>query len=86
MSIVMPNVFLNVGASVPPASVGMALSIATCIQNFGQFCSPYIVNPISAAVGAEGMTNVASFYVAAAVGAALGVAMLIKGAADSKKA
>ena len=86
MSIVMPNVFLNVGASVPPASVGMALSIATCIQNFGQFCSPYIVNPISAAVGAEGMTNVASFYVAATVGAVLGVAMLIKGAADSKKA
>ena len=64
MSVVMPNVFLNVGASVPPASVGMALSIATCIQNFGQFCSPYLVNPISAAVGAEGMTNVASFYVA----------------------
>lgn len=86
MSVVMPNVFLNVGASVPPASVGMALSIATCIQNFGQFCSPYLVNPISAAVGAEGMTNVASFYVAAVVGAVLGVAMLIKGAADSKKA
>lgn len=86
MSVVMPNVFLNVGASVPPASVGMALSIATCIQNFGQFCSPYLVNPISAAVGAEGMTNVASFYVAAVVGAVLGVAMLIKGAADSRKA
>ncbi len=86
MSVVMPNVFLEVGNSVPPASVGMALSIATCIQNFGQFCSPYIFNPISAAVGAEGMTNVAAFYVAACVGALLGIAMLVKGAVEGKKA
>lgn len=85
MSVVMPGVFLNVGNSVGPAAVGMALSIATCVQNFGQFCSPYLVNPVAQAVGGE-MPNVASFYVAAGVGALLGVIMLVKGAADGKKA
>lgn len=85
MSVVMPGVFLNVGNSVGPAAVGMALSIATCVQNFGQFCSPYLVNPVAQALGGE-MPNVASFYVAAGVGALLGVIMLVKGAADGKKA
>ena len=83
MSIVMPNVFLNVGTSVAPAAVGMALSIATCVQNFGQFCSPYIVNPITAAVG--GTASVVSFYTAAALGAVLGVALVIKALAEKKE-
>ncbi len=82
MSIVMPNVFLNVGSSVAPAAVGVALSIATCVQNFGQFCSPYIVNPIVNAIG--GTASVVSFYVAAVLGAVLGVAMLIKAFCEKK--
>lgn len=83
MSVVMPGVFLNVGNSVGPAAVGMALSIATCVQNFGQFCSPYLVNPVAQALGGEA-PNVASFYVAAGVGALLGVIMLIRAAASKK--
>lgn len=87
MSVVMPGVFLNVGNSVGPAAVGMALSIATCVQNFGQFCSPFLVNPVAEALGkASGMVNVASFYVAAGVGALLGVIMIIRAAASGKKA
>ncbi len=87
MSVVMPGVFLNVGNSVGPAAVGMALSIATCVQNFGQFCSPYLFNPIAQAVSGEsGFANVASFYVAAGIGALLGVIMLIRAAASGKKA
>ena len=82
MSIVMPNVFLNVGSSVAPAAVGVALSIATCVQNFGQFCSPYIVNPIVNAIG--GTASVVSFYVAAVLGTVLGVAMLIKAFCEKK--
>lgn len=82
LSIAMPNVFLNVGNSVAPAAVGLALSIATCVQNFGQFCSPYIVNPIAGAIG--GTPSVSSFYVGAAMGCILGVAMLIKAAAEKK--
>lgn len=76
LSVVMPNVFLNVGNSVEPAAVGLALSIATCMQNFGQFCSPYIVNPLAALVG--GTESIASFYVAAGLACILGVAMAIK--------
>lgn len=76
MSVVMPNVFLNVGSSVAPAAVGLALSIATCVQNFGQFCSPYIVSPLTGLFG--GSASVAAFYVAAGIGAVLGVAMLVK--------
>ena len=82
MSVVMPNVFLNVGSSVAPAAVGLALSIATCVQNFGQFCSPYIVNPISSAIG--GLASVASFYVAAGLGCLLGVLMILKALAEKK--
>lgn len=82
LSIAMPNVFLNVGNSVAPAAVGLALSIATCVQNFGQFCSPYIVNPIAGALG--GTASVAAFYVGAGLACILGVAMLIKAAAEKK--
>jgi len=84
MSVVMPGLFLSVGKSVAPAAVGMALSIATCVQNFGQFCSPYIVNPITAGIG--GNVNVASFYIAAAAACILGIAMMIRGIGAKKKA
>lgn len=76
MSVVMPNVFLNVGNSVEPAAVGLALSIATCVQNFGQFCSPYLVSPIVGMIG--GVQSVAAFYVATALGCVLGVIMVVK--------
>ena len=82
MSVVMPNVFLNVGNSVAPAAVGLALSIVTCVQNFGQFCSPYLVDPIVNAIG--GTASVVSFYVAASIAAILGVAMLIKAFCEKK--
>lgn len=84
MSIAMPGVFLNVGRSVAPAAVGMALSIATCVQNFGQFCSPYLVNPVTAAIG--GNVNTVSFYLAAVLGAVLGIVMTIRAAAVKKAA
>lgn len=64
----------------------MALSIATCVQNFGQFCSPFLVNPVAEALGgASGLVNVASFYVAAGVGALLGVIMIIRAGGKRQK-
>lgn len=80
MSIVMPNVFLNIGSSVAPAAVGLALSLATCMQNFGQFCSPYVASPLAGLVG--GPASVASFWVAAAIGGILGVILVVKSAAQ----
>lgn len=77
MSITMPNVFLNVGNSVAPAAVGLALSIVTCVQNFGQFCSPYIVSPLTGLFG--GMdASVASFYVAVGMGVILAAVTAVK--------
>ena len=82
MSITMPNVFLNVGHSVAPAAVGVALSIVTCVQNFGQFCSPYLSNPLAGLFNTN--LSIAAFYVAAIMGAVLGVITMIK--AFGKKA
>lgn len=79
LSTVMPQFFLAVGSSVPPAAVGMALSIATCVQNFGQFCSPYVVSPLTGIVG--GLESVAAFWVAAVLAAALAVVIGVVNAA-----
>lgn len=79
LSTVMPQFFLAVGSSVPPAALGLALSIATCVQNFGQFCSPYVINPLTGIVG--GMESVAAFWVAAVIAAVLAVVIGVISAA-----
>ena len=79
LSVVMPQFFISVGSSVPPAAIGMAMSIATCIQNFGQFCSPYIVSPLTGLVG--GMESVAAFWVAGALAAVLAIVVGVVNAA-----
>jgi len=79
LSVVMPQFFISVGSSVPPAAIGMAMSVATCIQNFGQFCSPYIVSPLTGLVG--GMESVAAFWVAGALAAVLAIVVGVVNAA-----
>lgn len=75
-SVIMPQFFLAVGSSVAPAAVGLAVSIATCVQNFGQFCSPYIVNPLTGMVG--GLESVAAFIIGAVIAVALAVLIALK--------
>ena len=79
LSVVMPQFFISVGSSVPPAAIGMAMSVPTCIQNFGQFCSPYIVSPLTGLVG--GMESVAAFWVAGALAAVLAIVVGVVNAA-----
>ena len=42
-----PAIFINTTTSVDAFSAGMAISVVTCAQNFGQFVCPYIINPIA---------------------------------------
>lgn len=51
-SIAMPCMFVGTANSVDPVSVGMAIAIATCAQNFSMFLCPFIANPIGQALGA----------------------------------
>ncbi len=51
-SICMPCLFNGAGNSVSLASSGMAVAIATCLQNAGMAICPYIVNPVGKAMHA----------------------------------
>ena len=77
MSIVMPGIFLSVAGSVDMYSAGMAISVATCVQNFGQFCCPYLVNPVASGLGNGSNNNIIAFYIAATMASVLGIAMII---------
>lgn len=82
LSVVIPQFFISVGSSVPPAAIGLAMSVATCVQNFGQFCSPYVVNPLTGIVG--GLESVAAFWVAAVIAVVLAVVVgIVNGAKKS---
>lgn len=76
-SVVMPGVFLNIAGSVNVYSTGIAISIATCVQNFGQFCCPYIINPLAAAFGDGSNNNIVAFYIAFCLSVLLGISMLV---------
>ena len=53
-SICMPCILNGAGGAVPQASSGMAVSIATCMQNAGMTVCPYLVTAGGAAFAASG--------------------------------
>lgn len=53
----MPAALLNVSRSVPKEVAGVAFSILWGASTIGQVISPYIVNPISAAIGGDVLSN-----------------------------
>lgn len=86
VSAVMPGIFINTSMSVDAFSAGMAISVVTCAQNFGQFICPYIVNPISAAISGGVNVNFMCFIVGAVLAAVLTAVMLAWGVKKNKQA
>jgi hypothetical protein len=76
MSLALPSVFYNTGLSTDSFSASMAVSIVTCAQNFGQFVSPHIINPVAGKISAESSTQ-ASFGLGIAIAAVLTVVMFV---------
>ena len=56
VAMALPGIFYHTGLSVDAYSAGMAVSVVTCAQNFGQFLCPYIINPIAGVVSPENST------------------------------
>ena len=86
LSVCMPCIVVGTAGAVDPVSSAMAISITMCAQNFAQFLCPYIVNPISAALGDGTNTNQISFFLGAALTALMAVVALIWGIRENKKA
>jgi len=86
VSAVMAGIFVNASTSVDAFSAGMAISVVTCAQNFGQFICPYIVNPISAAISGGINVNFMCFIVGAVLAAVLTAVMLVWGIKKNKQA
>lgn len=85
LSAVMPGLFVNASTSVDAYSAAMAISVVTCAQNFAQFLSPYLLNPLARAAAGDGSANFAVFVIAAVIAAALFVFMLVRGVCESRK-
>lgn len=86
LSVCMPCVIVGTAGSVDPVSSGMAISITMCMQNFAQFLCPYIINPISAAMGNGANANQISFLIGAGLTAVMAVCAIVWGAKQSRKA
>lgn len=87
-SICMPCIMNGAGGSVPQSSSGMAVSIATCLQNAGMAVCPYIVTPAGAAMAdSMGLTaNQCSMLFAVIVVIVLAVVFAIISMRDKKTA
>lgn len=80
----LPGVFINTAKSVDAFSAGMAISVVTCAQNFGQFICPFIINPISAFV--SGSNDVSTgFFIGAFLATILTVVMMVWGIKKNKQ-
>ena len=86
VSTCMPGIMINTGMSVDAFSAGMAISLVTCAQNFGQFCCPYIVNPIAGAISGGTNVNFICFMSGAVIAAVLAVLMFVWGMKKNKEA
>jgi MFS family permease len=65
-------IFIRAGMSVDMLSVGMAISLVSCAQNFGQFCSPFVINLLITGLGLSGI-NFTAFLCAGAIAAVAAV-------------
>jgi MFS family permease len=79
LSVCMPCIIVGTAGSVDAFSSAMAISITMCAQNFAQFLCPYIINPISAALGDGTNTNQISFLIGAVITAVMAVAAFVWG-------
>lgn len=86
VSVIVPGVMIYTGHTVDPFSVGMAISLVTCAQNFGQCVCAYIVNPLTALISNGSNVNFAAFMLAGLLAAVLTVIMLVWGMRKNKAA
>ncbi|MEG1684146.1 MAG: MFS transporter, partial [Oscillospiraceae bacterium] len=77
LSICMPTIIVGTAGSVSMAASGMAISITMCGQNLAQFLCPYLLNPITAALGTGSNNNQLAFLLGAGLTAVLAVAAAI---------
>lgn len=84
VSATLPAIFINTANSVDAFSAGMAISVVTCAQNFGQFMCPYIVNPIAETISKGVNHNFMVFVVGAVIAAVLTVLMFVWGTNKNK--
>ena len=84
VSVIVPGVMIYTGHTVDPFSVGMAISLVTCAQNFGQCVCAYIVNPLTTLFGSSSNVNFTAFILAGILSGALTVVMLIWGMRRNK--
>ncbi len=80
ISVCMPCIFNGAANSVDQASSGMAVSVATCLQNVGMALSPYVVFPIGAAIASDGASltvNQGALIAAMGIVAVVGVAFAV---------
>jgi sugar phosphate permease len=71
-------VFIRAGMSVDTLSVGMAISLVSCAQNLGQFCSPFVINLLAANIN-QGDINFTAFLCAGVIAVVPAVLTLKKG-------
>lgn len=80
----LPGIFIQAGLSVDAVSAGFAVSVVTCAQNFGQFICPYIMNPLSKAVGFSALNSKNCFILAAILSLVLAVIMTVWGRRENQ--
>lgn len=84
VSVIVPGVMIYTGHSVEPFSVGMAISLVTCAQNFGQCVCAYIVNPLTSMFSNSSNVNFTAFILAGFLAAVLTVIMFVWGIKKNK--
>lgn len=76
LSFIMSDLVVKSATCVSPAASAMSISLAMCLQNFGQFLCPYIVNPLMAAVAPSNI-NFGAFIFAGILAIALGIIVIV---------
>jgi len=84
VSATLPAIMVNTATSVDAFSAGMAISVVTCAQNFGQFICPYILNPIAASISKGVNNNFMVFILGAVVAGILAFIMFVWGSNKNK--
>lgn len=84
VSTLVPGIFINTSMSVDAFSVGMAISVVTGAQNFGQFICPYILNPVAMSISGGVNPNFMVFIVGAVLSAVLAGVMAVWGIKKNK--
>ena len=85
LSICMPCIIVGTGNAVNAAASGMAISVTMCAQNLAQFLCPYLVNPLTAALGNGANNNQLAFLLGAALTAVMLAAAVLWGVRENRK-